>query len=192
MIYLFDNLPAFSDELFWRSLRIIPAERRKKALSYRRLDDRKLSVIAYLLLQYGVGKEYGIWEHLEFCCGPQEKPYLKHHPDIYFNLSHCRNGVVCGIAQEEIGIDIEAIDEYDEQLANMVCNESEYNDLQASPDKRTAFYRLWTQKESVLKYRGEGIGAELKEVLAHAAGLHIATRCVVEKGYVLSLCQRRK
>lgn len=191
MIYLFDNIDAFSDELFWRSLKVIPKERVEKAIKFRNMIDKKLSVIAYLLLVYGIKKEYGLFEELIFEYGENEKPYIKNYPDIFFNISHCKYGVVCAISNEEVGIDIEAVSTYEEAVANHICNEREYNSLVNSKNQVVDFCKLWTVKESVLKFTGKGICTDLKSVLNN---LHykIETVCSADNRYVISVCERVK
>lgn len=189
MIYLFDDIASFSDSLFWRSLQVIPKERANKAMKFRNMIDRKLSVIAYLLLAAGVKKEYGILEELVFGFGEQEKPYLLHYPEILFNLSHCKQGVVCVISKEVVGIDIEEVSPYDDDVAKYICSESEYERLRSSTNPALEFCKLWTVKESVLKFTGQGICTDLTSVLDHI-DYKIETSCAPDQGYVISVCQK--
>ena len=153
--------------------------------------DKKLSVIAYLLLVYGIKKEYEIFEDLIFEYGENEKPYIKNYPDIFFNISHCKYGVVCAISNEEVGIDIEEVSNYEEAVANYICNEREYNSLVNSKNQVVDFCKLWTVKESVLKFTGKGICTDLKSVLNN---LHfkIETVCSPDNRYVISVCEKAK
>lgn len=189
MIYLFDQLNSFSDELFWRSLKVVPPQRAQKALSFKYMIDRKLSVIAYLLLIYGIQKEYGILEELVFEFGENEKPYLKNHPNIFFNISHCKSGVVCAISNEEIGIDIEQVTNFDEEVAKYICNETEYNHLIQSPKQSLDFCKLWTAKESAVKLTGKGICTDLKSLLNNI-NVKIETIGSRDKRYVISVCRK--
>lgn len=191
MIYLFDNIAGFSDELFWRSLKVIPHERVEKAMKFRNMVDRKLSVIAYLLLVAGVKKEYGILEELQFGFGENEKPYLRKFPDIFFNVSHCKQGVVCAISSEAVGIDIEEIANFDKEVANYISNEEEYKNLVNSNNPALDFCKLWTVKESVLKFTGKGICTDFKSVL-HNLHCKIETVCSLDNHYVISVCKKEK
>lgn len=49
--------------------------------------------IFYLLLRYGLRKEYGINENVVLSEGSCGKPYLSNYPFVHFNLSHCDKGV---------------------------------------------------------------------------------------------------
>lgn len=189
MIYLFDNMAGFSDSLFWRSLKVIPKERADKAMKFRNMIDRKLSVIAYLLLAGGMKKEYGVVDELVFGFGEQEKPYLLHYPEIFFNISHCKQGVVCAISREAVGIDIEEVIPYDDDVAKYICSEAEYHHLRNSTNPTLEFCKLWTRKESVLKFTGQGICSDLKSVLAHL-DCKIETICAPDQRYVISVCKK--
>lgn len=191
MIYLFDTIDLFTDELFWRSLQVIPPDRVAKATQFRNMTDKKLSVIAYLLLAYGLKKEYGITEKVVFGFSKSGKPYLKDYSDIFFNLSHCKCGVVCAISNKEVGIDIEAVANYEEEVAKYICNESEYNSLANSANQAFDFYKLWTVKESVLKFTGEGICTDLKNVLNNIH-VNIKTVCSPDHSYIISICKMAK
>jgi len=191
VIYLFDNIASFSDELFWRSLKVLPEKRVEKAMKFRKMIDRKLSVIAYLLLVYGLKKEYGIFEELIFGFRENEKPYLTNYPDIFFNISHCKYGVVCAISRQEVGIDIEGIESYDDEVAKYICNDEEYNNLIHSKNPAVEFCKLWTVKESVLKFTGEGICTDLKSVL-HNLHVTFETLCSGDEKYVVTVCEMKQ
>ena len=189
-IYLYDDVSGLSDELFRRSLRVLSPERAEKACRFREAGDRKLSVTAYLLLAHGLRKEYGIMEKLDFEYGENGKPYLKNHPEIFFNLSHCPCGVVCALSSRETGVDIEAVTEYDPDLAAFVCNGSEHEQIRRAESPALEFAKLWTAKESVLKCTGQGISNDLKKILPDTR-FRINTVVAPNGAYVISLCERR-
>ena len=74
MIYLYENLAEYSDESYLKHLNSLPAWRKEKALQYKKLDDRKRSVLAFVLLQRALREEYGITEVLEFVYPFQLEP----------------------------------------------------------------------------------------------------------------------
>lgn len=163
-VYLFDQMEEFSDELFERSLMLLPDERQQKATAYRQKLDQKLSVLGYVLLNYGLKNEYGISEKLRFCYSAKGKPYLSDYPQIHFNLSHCKNGVICAIHTSDVGVDIETVAAYDGQLAEYVCNEQELKLINKSDNKALAFTKIWTKKESLMKKTGAGLRDDLKTI----------------------------
>lgn len=87
------------------------------------------------------------------------KPYLKSYDNFYFNLSYSENIVTCGISSREIGIDIEKIKNINfKKITNLFFTKHENNYILNSSDKLKCFFKLWTLKESYLKYTGKGLG----------------------------------
>lgn len=164
MVYLFDQLEAFTDDLFNQGLARLPLERQQKATVYRQKIDQKLSVLGYVLLNYGLKNEYGIRENIVFSYSAKGKPFLTHYPEIHFNISHCRSGVICAIHSSVVGVDIETISAYDAQLAEYICNEPEWKLINESDNKALAFTKIWTQKESLMKKTGIGLTDDLKKI----------------------------
>lgn len=163
-VYLFDQLDAFKDDLFDQSLALLPVERQQKATAYRQKIDQKLSVLGYVLLNYGLKNEYDITENIVFSYSAKGKPFLTHYPQIYFNISHCKNGVICGVHTTEIGVDIETVEAYDVELAGHVCNDRELKLINKSDNKALAFTKIWTMKESLMKKTGIGLSDDLKMI----------------------------
>ena len=147
------------------ALAAVSTERRAYALRYRREEDQRLCLSAYLLLQRALREEYGLSEVPPFSYGLHGKPTLQGYPDIHFNLSHCREAVACVVSTRPVGIDIEAIDSYDETLLPSTMNAQEQQTILLSPHPAVTFTRLWTMKESLLKLTGEGITDNLPALL---------------------------
>ncbi|MCI9079719.1 MAG: 4'-phosphopantetheinyl transferase superfamily protein [Lachnospiraceae bacterium] len=85
--------------------------------------------------------------------------------NIFHNISHSGDYVICVISDAEIGCDIQKMDYIDEEeLTELVWNFFSYKEaiqLQKTNDKRKYFYRLWTLKESYLKFCGDGLLKDL-------------------------------
>ncbi len=96
----------------------------------------------------------------------QGKPYLPDHPGLHFNQSDSGEYMAVATHGSPIGIDIEKIREraFDPLLERwFLPEERELVQEEASPEVRLAqFIRLWTCKESILKYIGCGLGAEMR------------------------------
>ncbi len=118
---------------------------------------------------------------LQFHHTENGKPYLPHHPDIQFNLSHTDDVAVLAITHQAcIGVDIETQKPLDfDALAKRFFSADEYALLSLYPDdtpeKTRAFYQLWTGKEAYLKALGLGIADHLKEFSLALEPLRIAT-----------------
>lgn len=163
MVYTFDRLDQYTDEAYEKHLSSLPAWRREKALQYKKLDDRKRSVLAFVLLQHALREEYGIAEIPEFVYNEFGKPSL---PDqlIHFSLSHCNDAVACAVSDNNIGIDVESIVPYNPDVARRVCTAAELEMLGQSDNKDTDFIKLWTMKESISKFDGRGLTMHFNEI----------------------------
>jgi 4'-phosphopantetheinyl transferase len=113
-------------------------------------------------------------EEFRFCVNAHGKPELKKPAledcALRFNISHSQNAALFAFCfLHDIGVDIEfrRADFDDEKIARLsqrfFCEE-ENRELEslAGSDKRAAFFRCWTRKESLLKATGEGIAGGLK------------------------------
>jgi 4'-phosphopantetheinyl transferase len=165
MIYINDHIDTFD---FEAALPLLSEQRREQALRFRHQLGRQTCAAAYLLLCEGLRQEYGIHEKPVFSYGEHGKPFITDHPEIHFNLSHCREAAICAIANRPVGIDIESVRHYKESLARYTMNECELEKIMHAERPDVAFTRLWTMKEAVLKLSGEGIRNNLKHVLDDA------------------------
>lgn len=135
--------------------------RREKTDRYRKLSDRLQSLGAELLLRYGLKRAGlspmpGIFE-----TGRYGKPYLPGN-ELFFNLSHSADWVLCAVSESEIGCDIERIRDIPLRAARRFAEE-EYGDIRNSgeEEKLVKFFRYWTLKESFLKATGRGMSLPL-------------------------------
>ena len=131
MIYLYENLANYSNEAYLKHLKSLPVWRREKALQYKKLDDRKRSVLAFVLLQRALRDEYGITEVPEFVYNEFGKPSLPNLP-IHFSLSHCKDAVACAVSDHNIGLDVESIVPYNPDVARRACTADELKMLEQS------------------------------------------------------------
>jgi 4'-phosphopantetheinyl transferase len=100
---------------------------------------------------------------IDFVENSYGKPYLKNVDDLYFNISHSGEWVVCAIDREEIGIDIEQIKPIQLEIAENFFSAEEYNKILSEQEcfRTSRFYDLWTLKESFIKYKGKGLSMPL-------------------------------
>lgn len=191
MIYIDDNPENFTDEMYREALSEVSEQRRKNAERFLSMEDRKRSVVAYRLLQEGLKLEYGIEDPPEFIFNENGKPSLRDYPDIHFSLSHCDRAVACGLDDRPIGIDVETIRPFDRELAEYICNETEFSGLLASPQPDISFTALWTKKESLCKMLGCGLPSskELKALLSSPLQFSFDTTVNSHAAYVLSVCR---
>ena len=184
-VYLNDQL----DKLDWESsLDVLSEQRRQQVLQFKHEQGRRECVAAYLLLKQALREEYGITENPVFDYGEHGKPSIVGHPEIHFNLSHCRQAAVCAVSNRPVGIDVESIGRYKDSLAEYTMNASELRQIQEAACPEEEFIRLWTMKEAVLKLSGDGISNDIKDVLLVA---HKKYTTVVDpqRRYIYTMCQ---
>lgn len=95
------------------------------------------------------------------------KPFLKNHPDIHFNISHCEGLVVCAFSDAPVGVDVERIAEFKDSIVRKVLTKEEQEFLALYKEKEEyneLFFRFWTLKESWLKQDGSGFFRSPQEV----------------------------
>ncbi len=136
----------------------LSAPRRQKAQACRRKKDRLLSLGAGVALDQALAL-HGLRERaLETASGDWGKPWFPGRPDLHFNLSHSGFFAVCALSDAPVGVDIEQVRPVSEALVGRVCTPREAGLLpQEEALRRDQFCRLWTVKESVMKYFGAGL-----------------------------------
>lgn len=156
-VYVADVEPLADPGKYWAAYGKVSEARRKKTDRFRFASDKRLSLGAGLLLQK-VLERAGILDR-EIGVMPNGKPYLKNTKDWFFNLSHSGTKVLCALAREPVGCDIERMENPPLELAPKVFSSQEQNQLFSlnGEAQRQYFYKLWTGKESYLKMTGEGL-----------------------------------
>ena len=147
------------------ALKEISEQRREQALKFKFEQGQRLCVLAYQLLKEGLQKEYGITDNPIFEYNEHGKPSIVGHPEIYFNLSHCKEAVVCAISDKPVGVDVESHREFSESLINYTMNDEEKAEIRKSHNVAAAFIRLWTMKEATSKLIGTGITHDVKSLI---------------------------
>ena len=100
-----------------------------------------------------------------FLYGTHGKPSFANGAMPHFNLSHCRRAVVVALHESAVGIDVESRRRISDQLMRHTCSTSELETVLAAPDPTDAFIRLWTRKESYVKYTGTGLTVPIPTLL---------------------------
>ena len=178
MIYLFDDMENIPADVISKTFSLMPIERQQRAARYRRNNDRDFSVLVYWLLLCGLKQEYGLVKPPTFTYGENKKPYIAERPDIFFNFSHCRSGVVCAVSDCEVGIDIQDVRTYNLDVAKRVCTGKELEQLAQSQEPEKLFCMLWTIKESFVKWQGKSIVYPLQSLCAHTIAEQVACKRV--------------
>ena len=166
----------------------ISRQRREQAVKFKHELGQRLCVLAYQLLKQGLSEVYGIEENPVFEYNEHGKPSIIGHPEICFNLSHCKEAAICAISDQPVGVDVESVRSFNESLVRYTMNEDEIRQIESSEDQAVAFIRLWTMKESAMKLIGTGISNDMKHVLQQE-GLNFETSVDAQSRFVYSICR---
>ena len=141
-----------------QALRLLPPERREKALRCRRQEDRLRSAAAGLLL-VRYARQLGFDRFPALREGAYGKPYFPDAPRAQFSLSHSGGYAALAMSSLPVGVDIQKIRPERVPVAMRFLTDYEQAQLAAlPPEERTrAFFRLWTVKESYGKMTGRGL-----------------------------------
>lgn len=155
-----------------------------------------------LLLRKGLKIDYGInyddCDSIPVIKGVHGKPQLKEYPHIFHNISHTAGLAACAIGDVPMGIDVEEIRPFSENIIRKVMSEQEKEQFyKLKEEERTAFFfKIWTLKESYVKAGGWGITIPLTEfsfelrpdgITCSVPGVQLVQYCLKER-YILSLC----
>ncbi|MGL5575429.1 MAG: 4'-phosphopantetheinyl transferase family protein [Sarcina sp.] len=154
--------------------------------------DKKTSSLARKLLIEIVKKKFLINEQdLMFAKSKNGKPYFENHPDIFFNISHSYNKVICAIGDSSIGIDIEEVKNPNLKLAQRFFVSKEIKYIFFSKlikFKNLRFYKIWTRKEAYVKNTGEGLSKSFKTFCVLNEFNKYRFKTFIKGNSVISIC----
>ena len=174
--------------------------------------DRQENSIGRELLIRGLSDLYGLPYSAKenvprILFGQNGKPYLPDHPDIFFNITHCRGLVACAFHSAPIGIDAEHTGYFPEILIKRALSSEEQEYLAACSTseslRQDRFWRFWTLKEAYFKRSGVGVDTDLKQVSFDLCTIGTASRffpvpcsdpgvschqMMFGNGYLISVC----
>lgn len=183
-IYIDENIDDFDlDE----AMTLLSEQRREQVARYKLEGPRRQAVAAYLLLRKALREMYGIYDAPVFEYDANGKPSILGHPEIFFNLSHCRKAVACVVADSPVGIDVEETCRFSDSIARYTLDDEEYESVVKADNPSQAFIRLWTMKEALLKYTGEGLRRDIKTVLRLSPANKVEFLTELHDGYVVSV-----
>ena len=184
MIKIFDDMEQCTPEEIQRLLPLVSDERREEALRYKHLFGQFACLKSYVMLREML-ESMGLSHPFIFTKNEHGKPFLKDYPEVHFNLSHCKNGILVAVSNEPVGVDIESYHEANDSLIRYTMNDEERRIITESDDPVRAFTEYWTKKEAVFKLRGTGITKGLHDLLN--GDEHVETFVNTEKRYAYSI-----
>lgn len=159
MIYIYDTYLSEDNHkiLLQRELSAFPFDFVERLKRYRRWQDIQLSLLGRVLLFKGIKEHYQLnLTPGDIKYNQYNKPFFEGN-QIYFNISHSGEIVVCAITDKlEIGIDIEKINVIDIHSFKFQMTDRQWDKITLDDDVNEAFFNYWTQKEAVIKASGLG------------------------------------
>jgi 4'-phosphopantetheinyl transferase len=143
-------------KIFNSYLALLPESEQFKIRRFVNWRDAHLSLFGKLLLIRGLMQRgYRQDKIMHLAQGRYRRPFLKGGPE--FNISHAGRFVVCILADEKVGVDVEQIRPIKLEDFRSQWTEKEWEDILGSQDFIEKFYRYWTKKEAVIKADGRGM-----------------------------------
>ena len=126
-------------------------------LSRKNAASKQNSIEAYTLLDLMLSSLTDI-KNAVLRRGENGKPYIE-NKKISFNLTHTEGAVACILDTEggDVGIDCERIGRDGKKIIERFFDENAKRRYTDSHDKALEFARIWTEKESYVKFTGEGL-----------------------------------
>lgn len=159
-IYSFNLTKATDSELeLW--FREMSCDRRQSVIRLQNSKKQKAKIAADHLCRSAIAEFCGIAPNsIEFALSEKGKPFAV-GVNVYFNISHSGDLVVCAVSDREIGIDIEKIRPFNFRAAEKFASPDE---LEYIRSEGNGFFNIWTLKEAYFKCIGTGLGADIKNV----------------------------
>lgn len=185
------TLPEDQEALYEALYRRATPDRKQRADRYLRREDGLRCLAAGELLRRTVERELGITE-FTVVREPGGKPRITGQDQFHYNLSHSGNRVVIAYGSNPVGADVQQMhmDTGKENLAKRFFTKEEQTYVFESLERTEArFYRVWTGKESYLKYLGTGLKKSLDSfsIFSPEISPMLKTRYLAD-GYCVSLC----
>ena len=160
--FLLDVSKLYDDRVFREYYGNLSGYRREKTDRLKIRKDKNLSLGIGILINRFFEDNFGICEHfVKYSELKNGKPFFADFSNIHFNASHSGDVCICTFSENNTGCDVERLSENKQlrQIAGRFFSEKEQAFFKtASESFAESFFRLWTLKESYLKFTGEGLG----------------------------------
>lgn len=161
-VYAPDNL---SDETFNKLLGQVDHSITQSLLKQRNKQVAITRLFTHLLLSFTLATEYGLDpKSMVMHHDNHVKPFFDDKSAPHFSLSHSGRIGVCALHNHPIGVDVEKKRSITDALAKRIMSRDEFSTYLASTEKAEYFFKIWTLKESYLKFSGQGITRCLSDI----------------------------
>lgn len=170
-------------------------------MKYKRNQDLQNALFSHLLAKYLIYILYGVeFNNIKFKYNNYGKPLVDSNEEIYFNISHCDNYVICALDDNSIGVDIERVADIDLKIADRFFTSKERDFINSSKiNKLDRFYQIWTMKESYIKAIGMGLTMPLNKFsvidetnsILYNSQKYYFYKCNIAEYYKLAICSSK-
>ena len=202
---LFIQIPAGAnrDKMFVGLRSVVSKECYVEALGYGNKEVALRRLLGEALVRFALKKYWNLTsEDYRIDRGEKGKPFIVGVENVFFNISHSGDYVVCAVSDREIGIDIEKRAKARMEVAGRFFHGEEVAQLKMlEEDKQDQlFFNYWSVKESFLKYIGTGLTRPLNSFIVSFSGGDVSLfegenklplyvhACPVDDGYACHVC----
>lgn len=150
-------------------------------------NDKKASVLGEALAKQAISDLLNInLAQINFDRTINGKPFCKSH-NVFFNISHSKDLVVCAVDNKNLGIDAEFIRDIDLRVTKFACNENDMailDNIADETEKNQMFFQIWTSKEAYIKFHGMVL-ADIKDISFDDIKSNCQT--YTENGYMITV-----
>ena len=202
---LFIQIPAGAnrDKMFVGLRSVVSKECCAEVLGYGNKEVALRRLLGEALVRLALKKYWNLTtEEYRIDRGEKGKPFIVGVENVFFNISHSGDYVVCAVSDREIGIDIEKRAKARMEVAGRFFHGEEVAQLKMlEEDKQDQlFFNYWSVKESFLKYIGTGLARPLNSFIVSFSGGGVSLfergnklplyvhACPVDDGYACHVC----
>ncbi len=188
-IFLVPNADALADSEFETWLPFADGQKINQLRSMRK-QPAHISLVGVLLAKHAIHTKWNIpIDQIQFGIGAHGKPYVMGYEQIHFNISHSDSICICAVDDMPIGVDIQKMKpcRFD-LIAKRFFTQEEQECYILEGKNQTAFYRMWTKRESVGKYLGIGFHYKPKDDTLDWKTEHL----VYQQKYMICICTKNK
>ena len=192
---LFIQIPAGAnrDKMFAGLRSVVSKECYAEVLGYGSKEVALRRLLGEALVRFALKKYWNLTsEDYRIDRGEKGKPFIVGVENVFFNISHSGDYVVCAVSDREIGIEVAGRFFHGEEVAQLKMLEEDKQDQ--------LFFNYWSVKESFLKYIGTGLTRPLNSFIVSFSGGDVSLfegenklplyvyACPVDDGYACHVC----
>jgi 4'-phosphopantetheinyl transferase len=149
-----------------RHFPLLDEEERSRADRFRFENDRAAYIVSHATMRLLLARHRRCAPaSIDIVQAVGEKPVLRGGEGPHFSLSHSGGTGLIGIADDELGVDVETLRSLSDRdaIARRFFAAAEVKALAglAEPERQDAFFACWTRKEAYVKAIGLGLAAPL-------------------------------